>query len=335
MTSRTSARVRGLVIGGIGVVALLATAIPSSTTASAAPSAGDREAKVKCKKQDRYSASRVAKGTPARKDPNTLSAKQAQSMNRELRTAVQAMRDDAPNDDDRLFHVPVHVHIIKGKGNVGGVTREELRKQMGVLNNGFRGRVAPGASKTPFEFDLKSIDVTRNPTWYRHQYGTKAERAMKSALRRGGARALNVYFAKPEIQGGVLLGYATFPQFYDERPVLDGVVINDDTVPGDRIKGFGKAYSRGDTLTHEVGHWNGLYHTFQGRCGPKGDYVTDTPKEQSPNFGYCPAKNRDTCPAGGNDPVNNFMDYSYDACLDSFSRGQANRMRLSFKAFRA
>lgn len=325
MTSMTSARVRGLVIGGIGVVALLATAVPSATTASAAPSVGDREAKAKCLKSDRYSQSRVAKGTAARKDPNTVSRAQAKKMQAEYRSAVKSIRADV---DDRVFQVPVYVHIIKGRDGAGGVTREELRNQMGVLNNGFRGRVAINSEKTPFKFNLRRVDVTQNAAWYRHFPGSRAERKMKSALRRGDAHALNVYFANPRPRG--LLGYATFPQFYDNRPNLDGVVINDQTVPGGQ---YGP-YAKGDTLTHEVGHWLGLYHTFQGGCGMRNDLVTDTPKEQSPTFG-CPRDGRkDTCPAAGEDPIHNFMDYSYDRCLDTFSRGQANRMRLSYKAFR-
>ncbi|XXV25125.1 zinc metalloprotease [Sorangium sp. So ce1389] len=216
--------------------------------------------------------------------------------------------------------IPVHVHVInKGAGVANGdVTDAMIAEQISVLNAAY--------ASTRFSFELVSTDRTTNATWFTMGSGSTAERNAKRALRTGGSDHLNLYTANP---GDGLLGWATFPSSYARNPADDGVVVAHTSLPG----GNGVPYNLGDTATHEVGHWLGLFHTFQGECTKNGDSVADTASERSPAFG-CPT-GRDTCRnASGVDPIKNFMDYTDDACMDSFTAGQADRMSVQWDLYR-
>ena len=150
---------------------------------------------------------------------------------------------------------------------------------------------------------------------------------MKKSLHEGDSETLNVYSANI---GAGLLGWAYFPKDYNNgRDYIDGVVILDESMPG----GTAGKYAFGDTLTHEVGHWLMLYHTFNNGCSASGDFVADTPKEAHPQFD-CPV-GADSCAAPGLDPIHNFMDYTQDECMNMFTEGQAERMSDGWLAFRA
>jgi hypothetical protein len=214
--------------------------------------------------------------------------------------------------------VPVYVHVISD-GVAGAVPDSALAAQIQILTDAF--------ATSGYTFQVMETTYTVNAAWYAMTPGSAAEQQAKQALRRGGADALNVYVAGI---GGDLLGWATFPSDYAARPALDGVVVLNASLPG----GSASPYNEGDTLVHEVGHWFGLFHTFQGRCTRANDRVSDTPAERSPAFG-CPI-GRDSCARQpGADPVTNFMDYSDDACMVEFSSGQQARMDAQFMAFRA
>jgi hypothetical protein len=215
--------------------------------------------------------------------------------------------------------IPVYFHVVnKGSGlDNGDVPISMLKAQVKVLNESFSG--ATGGANTPFRFSLAGIDRTTNVDWYNAGPGSAAEREMKTALHTGDATVLNFYTNS----GGGYLGWATFPFWYAGDPLMDGVVCYYASLPGgsccDDI-----TYNQGDTGPHEVGHWLGLFHTFQGGCAAiYNDFVEDTPAERSPAF-RCP-QGRDTCPKPGLDPIENFMDYSEDSCMYLFTAGQSTR----------
>jgi hypothetical protein len=221
---------------------------------------------------------------------------------------------------DRSGPVRVAFHVIYrtvSGGTQGNIPQSWIDAQMNVLNNAYAG--------TGFSFTLVSVDRTNNRQWFSLQPGSSREGQMKSALAVSPTTTLNIYTCQPS-QG--LLGWAYFPWDFPESSYWHGAVILYSSLPG----GSAAPYNLGDTATHEVGHYLGLYHTFQGGCSGNGDFVSDTPAEASPAFG-CPT-GRNTCSSPGNDPITNFMDYTDDACMFQFTGGQTSRMTAAVATYK-
>lgn len=263
-------------------------------SATAQPMAGENTVTAECATHtDSVNSARTAQGGN-RKDGNEPSPAQVKAMETDLVRAMEAKGySKAPNGSARkpgggsafaATSVNVYFHVITS-GSTGAVSSSQISQQLSVLNNAF--------ASSGFSFALAGTDTTNNSSWYNLAQGSSAERSMKTALRKGTMDDLNIYTAN--LSGG-LLGWATFPKSsYD---VMDGVVVLDRSLPG----GSAAPYNLGDTGTHEVGHWAGLYHTFQGGCTGQGDYVSDTPAEASPAYG-CPT-GRDSCTSSsGLDPL--------------------------------
>lgn len=285
---------------------------------------------------------RLRPGANKNLDPNTITPRQAQAKEQALDKALAAKglargkdgglrKVDAASSTQQgkgngkgkpgtqvttgPVVVDVYFHVITDSAGNGVVTQSQIDQQIQVLNEAY--------ASADISFQLVDVTQTANDSWYNVGHGTTAEREMKSVLRQGDAGDLNFYTAN---LGSGLLGWATFPAA--KISSTDGVVVLNESLPG----GDAAPYNLGDTGTHEVGHWMGLYHTFQGGCAD-GDYVADTPAEAQPASG-CP-EGQDSCTAPGLDPVRNFMDYSHDDCMDHFTPGQVDRMKAQWAAYRA
>ena len=230
---------------------------------------------------------------------------------RRVETEIEAFLGANPDyaQTKSIVTIPVAFHIVRSDAGAWDVPDVQIFAQLDVLNAAF--------ATTNFQFSLHSINRVDNTAWSTHSPGSSTEVQMKNALAIDPSTVLNFYSCNI---GGGILGYATLPFSYPESSPIHGVVCLYSTFPG----GSAVPYDEGDTGTHEVGHFLGLYHTFQGGCSGSGDFVDDTPAESSPAFG-CPT-GRDTCASPGLDPIDNFMDYSDDACMVRFTAGQSTRM---------
>lgn len=223
--------------------------------------------------------------------------------------------------DVKPVRIPIAFHIITS-GKEGRVPAKHIKTLISRLNWGFRD--------TPFSFYLARVDRTNKPSWFKDcGPGSANEAAMKKRLAVDPETTLNVYSCKPfipEIKAFVL-GYSSFPFEHAEDSYMHGVLLHPAGLPG----GTDKRYNRYGLGSHEVGHYLGLFHTFQLTCQGS-DLVADTPAQAEPSNG-CPL-DADSCPGEGPDDVHNFMNYSDDLCADHFTPGQVERMIEITGAFR-
>lgn len=243
--------------------------------------------------------------------------------------------------------IPLVFHVIHNYGEEN-ISREQILDQVRILNEDFRRQNAD-ASKTRAIFKSRAVDVevefklvTKDPngnctdgitrTVSHLTYGGDDE--VKKIIRWDVSKYLNIWVINnigiTPSTGGEVLGYAQFP--FDDDKTTDGIVVTHRFVGS---IGTSDANNAGRTLTHEVGHWLGLFHPFQNstinddcggsNCATSGDRVCDTPPVLKASFG---------CPLGNNsctndspdelDNVENYMDYGNGSCLNMFTAGQKN-----------
>lgn len=204
--------------------------------------------------------------------------------------------------------IPVAFHIIRAdNGTTGNVTNAQVTSQIATLNQFF--------GHLNINFILNSINRHNSTDYHYHDIDTE-ELSLKSTYNTGTSHKLNVYVV--DIANGVG-GYATFPNQYDENSYIHGVVLHYTLFSGSPYPN-----NLGRVLIHEVGHYLGLYHTFQGGRSDH-DQCADTPAYLM-NTGKPPA-NTDTCISKpGYDPVHNHMNYTLDEWRYEFTHDQNERM---------
>ncbi|MDA0686400.1 MAG: M43 family zinc metalloprotease [Bacteroidetes bacterium] len=240
-----------------------------------------------------------------------------------------------------IYTIPVVFHVIHTNGPEN-ISREQILDQLRVLNEDFnkknanianlRSAFTSRAADCQIAFELAKVDPNGNCTDGVNRIYSSAgvetsmtSEPVKQLIYWDKNKYLNIWVVSsiaPSGGGsGTVLGYAVFPWMNNR----DGVVVRHD-----RVGSIGTAASTdgGRTLTHEVGHWLGLYHTFQDGC-TGGDQCDDTPPV---NGTFTNA----SCPANGNSCSNdspdlpdmweNFMDYSDGKCMSAFTTNQRSRM---------
>lgn len=236
--------------------------------------------------------------------------------------------------------IPVVVHVMYYNYE-DSISVAQIEDAIDVLNEDFsRTNSDAGNVRSLFQgrqadmeiqFELAKKDpsgrATNGITYQQSDRSLGANDQIKGEINWPNTQYLNVWVVRAIDLGlppsqGTILGYAAFP--YNNQPVTDdGVVIRHD-----QMGRIGSAVSNGRTLTHEVGHFLNLYHPFQGGCTGVGDAISDTPPIASPSYGC--NFNRNTCNTGANDEpdmIENFMDYTNDVCVNSFTTGQKSRAK--------
>ena len=234
------------------------------------------------------------------------------------------------------YRIPVVVHILQRTSGTGSMPDSRVHSQIEILNEDFlalAGSNGEPGNNAQIEFYLATEDPNGNPTdgitrstnntWFDDggsYYNTLAWDTN---------RYLNIYTNN----GGGALGYVpSLPQGGIVGSKSDRVVILYST--------FGRnapyaPFNLGRTVTHEVGHYLGLLHTFaggchSGNCNTRGDLICDTNPENSPTFGNPNSRTSCGLPA----PFHNYMDYSDDIAMNQFTVEQNNRMRCTLLTYR-
>ena len=277
----------------------------------------------------------------AQRNCGTMEALEAEIQADPKRAArLQALEEftrkfEAPAGEKALITIPVVVHVVY-RTSQENISLSQIQSQLQVLNDDFRRLNADRdntwgqASDTEIEFCLATVDPSGGATdGVIRKSTTVSSHGTDNSIKfdsQGGSSAwpaadyMNMWVGNI---GGGILGYAQFP---GGQAATDGVVM-DYRYSG--TTGTATApFDKGRTATHEVGHYLNLRHIWgDGGCGAS-DFVNDTPDSDGPNYG-CAVGN---VACSSTDMVQNYMDYSDDACMNLFTLGQKTGCKRRWRA---
>ncbi len=240
---------------------------------------------------------------------------------------------------DSLTIIPVVIHVIH-EGGPENISDAQIQSQIQIMNEDYGklpGTNGDGAGvDTKVRFKLAQIDPNGNCTsgivrvYSSLTTHNSYQRAMLKELSFwDNTKYMNIYLVK-SISGSVL-GYSSFPGGPADE---DGMVVRSD-VFGNMGTANGKL---GRTASHEIGHWFGLYHTFNNGCGTDlctdGDYVCDTPPQDAPSFDCSDINSCSNDFPDVNDQKENYLNYTNDACKNMFTNGQKLRIHSTLNSIR-